>query len=295
MSMSEAELWDYIHNELEKTRGLFVPIKASGFERRFVKSLPCSSLHPNPDDEFCMESVGPSFRIIGEYEKRFRHDLELEINPFDEPLIVEKMRPNGYLLLNGHHRWAAAMNVGMKKVPVSIVNLTQEADIRRMLENSDRCRRATFDLDEVVFTDPAMPCEPFRRSLFTGRFKERLRPGIPALFHFFHTLDYDVWVFSSAYYSMEYIRKLLLLYSVHIDGLITGTARKTADAAAKKASIEGLIAKKYSETVNIDTHQVVRVLKDTKEFEQYELPQSYDTWSTSVMSAVKSFDRHEKH
>ena len=32
--------------------------------------------------------------------------------PWEEPLIVEKVHPEGYMLLNGHHRWAAALKTG---------------------------------------------------------------------------------------------------------------------------------------------------------------------------------------
>ncbi|WP_022760235.1 ParB/RepB/Spo0J family partition protein [Butyrivibrio sp. AD3002] len=61
--------------------------------------------------------------------------------PFSEPIVVEKVSPDGYLILNGHHRWAAARNAGLQNVPVEIVNLTQEDDIRKMLKNSDRQKR----------------------------------------------------------------------------------------------------------------------------------------------------------
>ncbi|MBP3241914.1 MAG: ParB N-terminal domain-containing protein [Oribacterium sp.] len=33
-----------------------------------------------------------------------------------DPIIVEKMYPDGYMILNGHHRWAAATRLGLKKV-----------------------------------------------------------------------------------------------------------------------------------------------------------------------------------
>lgn len=68
-----------------------------------------------------------------------------------EPLTIEKLYPHGYLLLNGHHRWAAAMRVGLRRVPVEIVNLAQESDIKKILENSKHNKRVTLDLDEVVF------------------------------------------------------------------------------------------------------------------------------------------------
>ena len=45
----------------------------------------------------------------------------------NEPIPVEKMYPEGYMILNGHHRWAAALRLGQPEIPVKIVNLTHEA------------------------------------------------------------------------------------------------------------------------------------------------------------------------
>ena len=40
--------------------------------------------------------------------------------PAFEPLPVQKISPDGYLILNGHHRWAAAHLSGMKSIDVEI-------------------------------------------------------------------------------------------------------------------------------------------------------------------------------
>ena len=57
------------------------------------------------------------------------------------------------MLLNGHHRWAAALRLSIKKVPVCIVNGVYEADIKKIIETSTHEKRATLDLDEVVFAN----------------------------------------------------------------------------------------------------------------------------------------------
>ena len=55
---------------------------------------------------------------------RYEHDyLLLKDNPLNaesiaggisEPIIVQRTKPEGYMILNGHHRWAAAVQTGMK-------------------------------------------------------------------------------------------------------------------------------------------------------------------------------------
>lgn len=147
---------------------------------------------------------------------------------FEEPLTVEKIRPDGYLLLNGHHRWAAAMRMGVRRAPIHIVNLTQTADIQKMLQNAKHDKSVALDLDEVVFAsgremamEKALPF-PARRV-----YKERLRYGIPALFRFFKSHGYDIWVYTAQYYSMEYIQHLFKWYGVKIDNFVTGILKKT--------------------------------------------------------------------
>ena len=53
-----------------------------------------------------------------------------------------------------------------------------------------------------------------------GMYKQRLRRAIPTLLHFSASSGYDVWVYSSSYYSMEYIQNLLRLYGVRFDGIL---------------------------------------------------------------------------
>jgi len=76
-----------------------------------VRRVKCSKLHPNLEDEFCDPNIGPSHRIISEYEKQYMDGDQRAGDYFhfcSEPVVVQKMYPDGYMILNGHHRWAAA-------------------------------------------------------------------------------------------------------------------------------------------------------------------------------------------
>ena len=41
---------------------------------------------------------------------------------FDEAIMVAKLDNGEYMIVNGHHRWAAALKVGLKEVRVVVVN-----------------------------------------------------------------------------------------------------------------------------------------------------------------------------
>ena len=115
-------LFQYVLEDLEKTEGNRELVKASLFERRMVRHLPLKELHVNPDDEFTDPEIGPSDRIISEYMELIKILQFQKADIFEEPVLVNKMKAGGYMLLNGHHRWAAAWKRGMEKIHASIMN-----------------------------------------------------------------------------------------------------------------------------------------------------------------------------
>ena len=182
MAKSEFDL--FLQEEVQKQKGVAYPIKAGLFERLTTKELLCDKLHPNPQDEFTFPEIGPNYEIISNYEKQIVYNARTHQDIFEEPIMVEKLYPHGYLILNGHHRWAAAKRLKIKKIPVKIINLALESDIKKILENSRHDKRATFDMDEVVFrADDAPHLEKKLGFPFSIKHKRRIRLGIPALFY----------------------------------------------------------------------------------------------------------------
>ncbi len=285
---------EHIYNEIEKYRGVSFPVKTGMLWRLLVKKVACNVLHPNPEDEFSMPKVGPSFKIISEYESAFRRNEQLNMESTEEPLIVEKMHPDGYMIINGHHRWAAYYRLGRKKVPVSIVNLAHGDDIKQMLDKGSGDKRVTLDLDEVVFCEgeneeaekkPGFP--------FGGLYKERIRLGIPALFNFLSGKGYDIWVYSSKFYSMDYIRSYLEKYHVDITGIVTGTSKKSLSGDKAKKEIEGLIARKYKYTLHIDKEMVLKIKSGTGNFEEYSIDKDEVNWSQGIMNIIENLKTDE--
>ena len=285
---------EFIASEVRKYKGVYVPVKAGILRRALIRWAPVSKLHPNPDDEFCFPNMGPSYRIISEYMSSFRAARLQSRHYCDERVIVQKIHPDGYMILNGHHRWAAAMRMGFKKIPVELVDLTQEIDIKTILRNTKHDKRVTLDLDEVVFRregeGPLEPPLPFP----AGRiYKERLRLGIPALFHYLNKRGYDVWVYSAGYYSADYIQRLFNKHHANVCGAVTGTARKTADNNAEtRKELESLMANTYQHTVHIDNDTLLRVNSRTREIEEHEITGAPEAWSSQVMEIMEKTEKH---
>ena len=290
--MAKTEFEQFIADEIEKGKGRYIPVKAGPMERLFVKKAACTMLHPNPDDEFCFPDVGPSYKIISDYVSQIQLNLRQNKPVFDSPVIVEKTRPDGYLLLNGHHRWAAAVKLGIKKIPVRIVNLALESDIEKMLENSKHDKRVTLDLDEVVFRTPDDPnVEPL--PTFADK-KKRIRLGIPALFRFLAGKGYDIWVYSAFCYSIEDVKKLFRKYAVNVDGIITGTAKKKKHTTEDSKKMEQLIANKYATTIHIDNDLLLHTVKGKGNFEEYPITVSADAWAKEIIRIMGELEDHEK-
>ncbi|MBQ9305462.1 ParB/RepB/Spo0J family partition protein [Butyrivibrio sp.] len=281
----------FISDEIEKGKGLYVPVKASRFERMFVKWHDCKDLHPNPDDEFSDPAIGPSYRIISDYEREFRDRLKKGEQPINDPLIVGKVHPEGYMLINGHHRWAAALKVEIKKVPIKIINMMSDEELQRIVESSQHDKRVTMDLDEVVFKSKwDNYVEKETGFHFGSKIKKKMMLGIPALFNYLTTHGYDIFVYSSEFYSIDDIRRYFNRFFVHVDGIITGTGKKNVKFSESQKTVMNLIKNKYAKTIHIDNDSVICTHSGTGEFEEYDLEVPGSLWSKKVIEIIEKID-----
>ena len=286
--MANTEFEQFIQDEVQKDKGVMVPVKAGILERLLVRKMNVKRMHPNPEDEFCFPEIGPNLGIITSYVTQFKRNIEKDLPLMDEPLYLQKVRPSGYMLLNGHHRWAAALRMGLRTVPVSIVNGVFDSDIRVIIEKSDHKKRATIDLDEVIFRGPKDPDVEKLPGLFNIALrKKRLRIGVPALFSYLKKNGYDIWVYSSNYYSIDDVARYFKRYSAGVDAVITGMKKKRSDGGSAHAGIEEMIAAKYETTLHIDNNLLLVTHKGSKEFEEIGISSQPGEWSKEVITALE--------
>ncbi len=290
---NENDLKEFLKSEVERQKGICYPVRAGWPERFLVRWVLSKWLHPNPADEFCDPQIGPNMGIISSYVDKFLFRYRHGEPMFDEPLFVQKINTDGYMVLNGHHRWAASMRLGIRWIPVSIVNTAGADDIRKMLEESKNNKRVTFDLDEVVFCHQDYPyVEKSFSPIRFGIQKARLRLGIPAMFSFFSMHGYDIWVYSSNYYSIDDVDKFFKHYSVWVNGIITGkNAVKAKHPAGGQtdgcASLEHMVASKYKETIHIDGDMMLVTYPDKKDFTEIPLGGFCEDWSRDVINEAE--------
>ena len=292
MAKSEFDL--FLQEEVKKQEGVAYPVKAGLFERMMINQLPCDKLHPNPQDEFTFPDIGPNYEIISNYERTIMNNIRTRQPIFDDPIMVEKLHPHGYLILNGHHRWAAAKRLRIPKIPVEIINLALESDIKKILENSQHDKRATFDMDEVVFRpEDATYLEKKLGFPYSIKHKKRIRLGIPALFYNLSKSGYDIWLYSSNYESIDDVRDYFRCYGVHVDGIITGMAKDKKNTASRKEGVEKLIANKYAVTLHVDNDMILRTEKNTGEFQEFSLDPG-ENWSKEAVAVIGELEKKGK-
>lgn len=291
MAGSKTEFDAYLAQEIEDCRGVYFPVKTGILQRLLTKKADCDSLHPNPEDEFADPEVGPNYKIISAYQDQFLNEIKHAQYYFTgEPIIVERTHPEGYRIINGHHRWAAALRLGMAQIPIRIVNLTHEEDVKRILAQTTHTKRAALDLDEVVFLQDG-PLESPLPFPWSRLYTDRVRLGVPALFHCLAKNGYDIWLYSAKYYSTDYIQNLFRRYHVRVDGVMTAIGKRAKAAGADGRSLEKLITDKYLYTVHIDRDSVLKIDKGTKEFQDYPLGGEAADWSKQVMDVIAEIEK----
>ena len=292
MAGNQSQFDEYIAEDIRRHRGVSYPIHSGPLRRLFVRTALCLRLHPNPEDEFCDPNIGPNYSIVSDYVQTIQLNWRKGYKYcYKEPLIVERIRPDGYMLLNGHHRWAAALRMSVARVPIRIVNLTLEEDLRKMVQNAKHHKRVTLDLDEVVFhSGPKEEAEPRLRFPWNRLYRERLRNGVPALFHHLKTLGYDIWIYTAGYYSMDYLQRCFRHYQVQLDGVVTGLTSRRPGVEGIRNQMQALMAVQYPKTVHIDGSSVLCIDRTAHEFNEFPLSGASDTWAQEVREAIDKYE-----
>ena len=295
MAGSKSQFDQYVREEIDRYRGISYPVRASLLRRIRTWKVSTKKIHPNPEDEFCFQDIGPNYGIISDYEKQILTARRNATRIFSEALTVQKMHPDGYMLLNGHHRWAAAIRVGEEKVPIRIVNLTTLNEVQKMIRDAKNNKRVSFDLDEVIFPpEDGSPMESPLGFPWSRIYPERMRLGVPALFSFFQARAYDIWVYSARYYSTDYLKRYFRRYGIKLDGIVTGLVQNRPGVNEIREELSSLTRSKYPRTIHIDGKSVLCIDRENRHFNDYELSGSPETWSREIMDNVSAYEKQQQ-
>lgn len=290
MSVYPEDYKKIVLEDLNNNVGLYIPVKASVIERLITREIQIEKIHPNPEDEFSDENIGPNFEIIGNYERDIREAIFKNEDIFKEPLSVNKIAGGDYMLLNGHHRWMAAIRTGVKKVPVQLTNVVSEDSISEFLKNTNGKMCVSFDLDEVLLTDGSkLACDKRLMWPFSKLYQKTLRKNSGLLVNELRDMGCDVWVYTGEFYSEEYIKLLFRLHGAKVDGVINGLSK-----AKSRKNIQKLFSDKYDISVHIDNESVMCVNTKTKDYEVEDIGEDEISWASEIMLHLKKMEMIKK-
>ena len=293
MSGTNTQFDEFLAQEVREAKGVAFPVKTGFLRRKLTKKADCFDIHPNPDDVFCDPKVGPDYEIISKYQMQYLYTRKHSPDYYTgDPIIVERIYPEGYRIINGHHRWAAAIRMGQEKIPIEIVNLMHEADVKKILENSTHEKRAAFDLDEVIFPEKDdIPLEQPLPFPWNRLYQQKVRLGVPALYHYLATKGYDIWLYSSRYYSADTIQNLFRKYHVEVAGVIAAMEKRRESSAGADKNLETLFRNKYRHTIHIDSNMVLQIFSGSGEFREYPLSGDPSSWSQEVLDVTETLEK----
>ena len=208
--------------------------------------------------------------------------------------MVEKTHPDGYMILNGHHRWAAAMRADMKKIRIKVINLTSDSDLQKMLSASGFERSASLDLDEVLFVNPQThktePQLPFPMKYL---YPERLRLGTPELIRSLQRLGYEVWVYTSSFRSESYIRQLFRQYGVRFNSIVNGQRHEKEVQGNSPRRLPQKMPMHYRISLHIDDEEVICTAARQYGFRAYQLNAEDDDWKEKIIERAAQIRKLE--
>ncbi|MCF0134118.1 MAG: ParB N-terminal domain-containing protein [Blautia sp.] len=285
MSVFNENYQKLVLDDLKNYKDLSQAIPASMPERLLIRELPISRLHPNPEDEFSMPSIGPNYEIVENYARQFRNRKVVGNDLFKDPLIVEKMSTGGYMILNGHHRWFAAHIVKLKKMPVQIANVVPKEEIISKITASPNSMCVSFDLDEVLLTDgKRVPAEdePLPVRLLQ---KKTLRKNCCALVRALQKAGFDVWIYTDSHHSEKYIRALFGHHHAKVSGIINCIKKNNY-----YNEIRDLFRTKYKYSLHIDNEGIIWVNTETKEYDIIEIQDQKEGWAKEAITHIRKLD-----
>lgn len=152
--------------------------------------------------------------------------------------------------------------------------------------------RVSFDLDEVLFVSPKThKTEPEPKFPFNMIYKERLRLGTPKLIRQLQDEGYEVWVYTSSFRTMQYIKGLFRLYKVNFDGIVNGQRHMKEVQAGHSQTLPNKMPNHYRISLHIDDESVMVTSGKAYGFNVFQIYAQDDDWAEKVMNRVYEIEK----
>lgn len=147
--------------------------------------------------------------------------------------------------------------------------------------------RVSFDLDEVLFVYPEThKTEPELRFPYNKIYKERLRLGAPVLINELQKQGFEVWVYTSSFRTVKYIKNLFRHYHVRFDGIINAQRHLKEVQEGHNETLPQKLPNRYRISLHIDDEAIVATYGKAYGFNVYQLDADDDEWKEKILARV---------
>ena len=154
--------------------------------------------------------------------------------------------------------------------------------------------RVSFDLDEVLFVSPnTHKTEKPLIFPLNKIFKERLRLGTVELIKKLQKEGFEVWVYTSSFRSISYIKGLFFNYGVFFDGIVNGQRHLDEVQGKRKNMLPSKLPSKYRISLHIDDEAIIVTCGREYGFNVYHLEAQDDDWKEKIIARVYEIKKKE--
>lgn len=147
--------------------------------------------------------------------------------------------------------------------------------------------RVSFDLDEVLFVCPdTHKTEPELHWPYNKIYKERLRLGTPELINELQKEGFEVWVYTSSFRTVRYIKSLFGHYNVHFDQIINAQRHLDEVQAGHSEILPQKLPNRYHISLHIDDEAIVATYGKTYGFNVFQLEAQDDQWKEKILARI---------
>ena len=155
--------------------------------------------------------------------------------------------------------------------------------------NEQEKMRVSFDLDEVLFVNPEThETEKALSFPLNLIYKERLRLGTPKLINSLQEMGYEVWVYTSSFRSMKYIKTLFMHYGIKFDGIVNGTRHLKEVQRDRSEILPQKVPSRYRISLHVDDEAVICSYGKAYGFDTFQLDKQDSEWVDKIIAKAES-------
>lgn len=148
--------------------------------------------------------------------------------------------------------------------------------------------RISFDLDETLFVNPEkIKAEPMLKFPFLYFYKERLRYRAPELMRRIKQNGYELWIYTTSFRSVKYIKKYFKHYGVKIDGVINGQLHEAEVQRNSKYILPSKMPGRYRINLHIDDDISVKQNGGIYGFKVFLLDNENTKWVEEIWDLIQ--------